>query len=461
MIHRLWPRSIRSRLLLTTVVSVGAALVILVAAFNLLFARRLDANATDQARTRAEAERTVLKVVKGIVRDDDSGRSVPTGDIWVFGQTGVVEQPRSTAVSPAVNSAAMQMRSDSSGTTDVGNFRLAVVPVPNKEHQVGSVVAAVPLEPYEEAERAALVASVVLSLIVLVVVALVTRAILAHALRPVADMTASARAWSDRDLDERFGFGQPYDELTELAATLDQLLDRNAAALRRERRLTAEISHELRTPLARIAAEAELALRRTRTEEEYRAALDVVEQNARTMARIIDTLLAAARAGADVTHESASALEAAERATDAATEVARAHGIELAIDQASVDAQVAANLELTTQILQPVVDNACRHARTRATIGIDRADRAVVFTIGDDGEGVSAEDTQRIFLPGVRGRATLDGSGAGLGLALARRLAESVGGTVEASPGPTGAFTVRIPAPLRRTEGRDLEIPAP
>ena len=164
------------------------------------------------------------------------------------------------------------------------------------------------------------------------------------------------------------------------------------------------------------------------------------------MARIIDTLLAAARAGADATQESASALEAAERATGAATEVARAHGIELAIDQASVDAQVAANLELTTQILQPVVDNACRHARTRATIGIDQADRAVVFTIGDDGEGVSAEDTQRIFLPGVRGRATLDGSGAGLGLALARRLAESVGGTVEASPGPTGAFTVRIPA---------------
>ena len=114
--------------------------------------------------------------------------------------------------------------------------------------------------------------------------------------------------------------------------------------------------------------------------------------------------------------------------------------------RSSVDAQVAANLELTTQILQPVVDNACRHARTRATIGIDQADRAVVFTIGDDGEGVSVEDTQRIFLPGVRGRATMDGSGAGLGLALARRLAESVGGTVEASPGPTGAFTVRIPA---------------
>jgi len=60
--------------------------------------------------------------------------------------------------------------------------------------------------------------------------------------------------------------------------------------------------------------------------------------------------------------------------------------------------------------------------------------------------GIAPDDTQRIFVPGVRGRRAIDGSGAGLGLALARRLAESVGGTVEASPGPTGAFTVRIPA---------------
>ena len=444
MIHRLRPRSIRSRLLLTTVVSVGAALVVLVAAFNLLFAQRLDANATDQARTRAEAERTVLKVEGGVVRDDENTQIGRTGDtVWVYSGSEAVDHPAPSGLDVARGRACPRRRRHDGRRRHPAGRRPRAR---QRRQRIGSVVAAVSVEPYEEAQRAALVASVVLSLIVLVVVALVTRAILAHALRPVADMTASARAWSDRDLDERFGFGRPYDELTELAATLDQLLDRNAAALRREQRLTAEISHELRTPLARIAAEAELALRRTRSEEEYRAALDVVEQNARTMARIIDTLLAAARAGADATQESASALEAAERATGAATEVARAHGIELAIEPACADAQVAANLELTTQILQPVVDNACRHARTRATIGIDRAARVVVFTIGDDGDGVSAEDTQRIFLPGVRGRATVDGSGAGLGLALARRLAESVGGTVEASPGPTGAFTVRIPA---------------
>ena len=83
-------------------------------------------------------------------------------------------------------------------------------------------------------------------------------------LRPVARMTRQAAAWSEHDLDRRFALGEPHDELTELAATLDGLLDRLAASLRREQRFSAELSHELRTPLARVIAEAELALRRER-----------------------------------------------------------------------------------------------------------------------------------------------------------------------------------------------------
>ena len=61
---------------------------------------------------------------------------------------------------------------------------------------------------------------------------------------------------------------EPDDEISELAATLDALLDRVAASLRHEQRFSAELSHELRTPLARIIAEAELALRRERAPEE-------------------------------------------------------------------------------------------------------------------------------------------------------------------------------------------------
>ena len=86
-------------------------------------------------------------------------------------------------------------------------------------------------------------------------------------------MTEHAASWSEHDLDRRFDLGEPYDELTQLAATLDRLLERISASLRHEQRFTAEISHELRTPLARISGEAELMLRRERTPDEYRSPL--------------------------------------------------------------------------------------------------------------------------------------------------------------------------------------------
>ena len=84
-------------------------------------------------------------------------------------------------------------------------------------------------------------------------------------------MTTQAASWSELELDDRFTVGEPYDELTELATTLNGLLDRIAASFRREQRFSAELSHELRTPLARVLAESELALRRERTPAEYRA----------------------------------------------------------------------------------------------------------------------------------------------------------------------------------------------
>ena len=331
---------------------------------------------------------------------------------------------------------------------DAGEYRLVALPVTHSDRRIGTVVAAVSLAPYEEAQHTAVIASIALSVIVLMVVAFVTRWILVAVLRPVSSMTVSARDWSEHDLDRRFQLGAAHDELTELAATLDQLLDRNATALRREQRLTAEISHELRTPLARITTQSELALRRERPAEEYRTALGAIGRNAASMTGIIDTLLAASRAAAGSQPESASATEAATRAADAAADVAQANDVELVVDAVRRDAVVATDVELATRILHPLVDNACRYGVTRATITIDCDGRDVVFMIEDDGSGVEAGELDRIFLPGVRGSRAAATTGAGLGLALARRLVESVNGTIEVVPGSTGDFVVRIPSAI-------------
>src|SRR5438876_578281 len=142
----------------------------------------------------------------------------------------------------------------------------------------------------------AVVIAAVIAALAALIVGLASRWLLASSLRPVARMTRQAAAWSERDLERRFGLGEPHDELTELAATLDGLLDRIAASLRREQRFSAELSHELRTPLARVIAETELALRREREPNEYRRALGLIHRNAAPLTRTVDALVAAARA---------------------------------------------------------------------------------------------------------------------------------------------------------------------
>src|SRR5262249_56286557 len=95
--------------------------------------------------------------------------------------------------------------------------------------RVGTVVAGVSLAPYEETRRTALIASLIFGGLVILLVGGTTWWLLGASLRPVVRMTRQAAAWSEHDLDHRFALGPPHAKLTELAATLDGMLDRLAA----------------------------------------------------------------------------------------------------------------------------------------------------------------------------------------------------------------------------------------
>jgi signal transduction histidine kinase len=92
----------------------------------------------------------------------------------------------------------------------------------------------------------------------------------------------------------------------------------------------------------------------------------------------------------------------------------------------------------------PLVENARRHARTRVWLELSSAGGRVLLTVRDDGPGVDPALGERVFEPGVRGDDS--GEGAGLGLALARRLARSCGGDVRIGDGPGGCFVLELPA---------------
>ena len=435
------PRTLRGRLLLIVVGTILAVLVVAVVAFNVLLRQSL----TDDARTAAteRAESAALTIAD---RATDAGPAaiLTAGgpETWVL-QNGTIRSP--AGASATADRAARDLIVNGRGTVEVPGeaAMLGAAPITLAGAQVGIVVAAVPLTPYERTERHALVASIALAAFIVLLVALVTAWALRSALRPIDDMTRTAASWTEEGSAERFDQGDPVDEVGNLAQTLDQMLDRIQASLRHERRLTSEMSHELRTPLARVIGEAELALRQDRGDAEYRAALDGIRVSALRMDETIAALLASARDQVAGQQSVADAVTVARDAVVAGRPDSGNPAVALTADEEVI--HVGVDAAVLARILGPLVENGVRHAASGVTVHVARAQDDVRVTVHDDGPGVGAGETEVIFEPGVRG-AGATGDGSGLGLALSRRLARSAGGDVRVQPGQGGRFEVRLPA---------------
>ena len=446
--------SLRTRLTLSALVGAAAMLAVLVTAFNLVLDARLRADRDNVLGERAAAVLRDLGTVNGrlsVLEAPDQG-AVDT-QTWIFAGERALEQPagvdpRTQAAARALMGAGRTFR-----TVEAASTRLAAIPVTQGGRRLGTVVIAASLAPYRSTARSALLGSVALGLLTLAAVVALSRWLVGRALRPVARMTAEAADWSEHDLSRRFYAGKPHDELTRLAFVFDGLLTRLGQSLRREQSLTAEISHELRTPLAKILAETELASGGGASASSAQApqqTLAVIAGHAEQLQRVLETLLASARAGLPGPSAASDAREVALRAFEPIRERATPRGIELELRCAG-PVRVAVAGDLLERIIAPLLENAARYARARITVVIRTADGSTLIEVNDDGPGVDPSERELIFEPGFRSAADAAAAGehrgAGLGLALVRRLAHSVGGEVEARESSAGArFLVRLPA---------------
>lgn len=330
------------------------------------------------------------------------------------------------------------------GTTErrtVDGARLWAQPFTTPGGTAGVVVVSERLTPYAAAERYALIVSLVTGVLATVAAAAIAAWVTSRALEPVAVLSRTAAEWSEHDLGRRFGLGPPTNEITALAATLDTLLDKVSAAIRSEQRLTSELAHELRTPLTSVQGSADLALLDEDLPPDVRETLEEVAAAARRMATTITTLLEVARTESGTRDPASSSL------AEVVEEVLRAvphERVELVVSVP--DQRVAAPSAILARALTPVVENAVRFARTRVVVCCPASDAGsgdVRVVIEDDGPGV-ADLADDAFLPGTT--SSSGGSGAGLGLAIARRMARSVGGDLELvrPQGPT-RFALRLP----------------
>jgi signal transduction histidine kinase len=438
---------VRRRLQLAVIGAVSLVLAALIATFNLVLRERLSHDADNALLARASAELASLRTSGGRLSAPevpDAG-AADTGT-WVFAGAHAIEQPRSDAL---VERAAELISERPRGTRNVAraHTRLYVVPVLAGGRRLGSVVAEVSLTPYESTAETALIASLLLGALVLVVVGVAAHLAISAALRPVAYMSAQAGAWSEQATGRRFGLGPPRDEITQLAATLDHLLDRVATSLRHEQRFSAELSHELRSPLASIVAEAQLAMRHAHSIEEHRSGYEKVLQSAQQMRRTLETLVSAARVEGRRPRGSGEARAAIDAAVGASEALAAERGVDVTVVDPEEPLRLGVDTDVAERVLSPLIENACCHGKRAVQVAAERRNGSVHFSVSDDGPGVGAGDRERIFEPGYSGSgAEHHGGAAGLGLPLARRLARAAGGDIElAEDGPGARFVARLP----------------
>jgi two-component system, OmpR family, sensor kinase len=437
--------------MLSVLGAIAITLSILTIGFNLVLGSRLDHDANTVVMARASSELAALRVTgTRIELGETPDAAALDSPIWVFEGRHALERPRAGATNQR---AAAALTADPRRFADVAasDTRLYALPIVQNTTRIGTVVSAISLRTYQQTKHTALLASIVLAVLAFLAVACAARWLISRALRPVSQMTRQAAEWSDRDLDRRFSLGEPHDELTQLASTLDELLGRLAASLRHEQLLSAELSHELRTPLAHITAEAQYAVRHAQQADEYRAGYEQILHSAARMSRTLETLIAAARAELRPRRTTTDATACARAAAEAVQALAEKTGVSIETPDPRTDLQVAVEADLIERILAPLLENACRYARHRVRLLVEHRAASILYTIEDDGPGVPAQQAEAIFEPGHRSHppstTTPTMQGAGLGLALARRLARAAGGDVTADDSNDGGrFLVQLPA---------------
>lgn len=439
---------LRSRIIWTTALvsglAMGAMIGTVVLALNGATRSNVDATLTD----RFQSTRSAL----------ESGKSTPAQALetsvdsiedstWLYDGDGLlVEGPKAGR---HVRSVADKLGTVSKRTRTTQRERVYLAaPVTIRggpSRGPGVLVVSESLEPYQSTRTELLIGLIALGLVVTAGATAIAAWTLSRTLAPVEAMAGLAEDWSERELDARFDDRGSENEIAHLGRTLNVLLDRVAGALRGEQRLTSELAHELRTPLSGIRGEAELALM-TSPDLGTRERLDRIVGLVDQMSTTITTLLAIAR-GEETQTSTRTSVEEVISATLTST---RSRDGSVAIQLAEhspEDLRVNASTESAARALSPLIENAQQHATKQVTVSVQGTARSVDITVSDDGPGLPDDlgDPESLFAAGAR---AADSTGAGLGLALARRVARTLGGdvTVTSLREPT-SFTLTLPRP--------------
>jgi len=275
-----------------------------------------------------------------------------------------------------------------------------------------------------------------------------------YALEPVDEITRAAQEINSKNLSRRLTVRQSRDELQRLSETLNGMLARLEGAFSRITRFTADASHELRTPLALMRTTAEISLRKSRSEAEYRESLsEILGESERTSA-LVEKLMLLARTDAGFESLERVPLNLSGCLAGACREghtLAEGKGPDFQEQLPKGQTRVIGDPHALHRLFLILIDNAVKYTPAEGHVAVSlTADCAFALVeVRDTGIGIGEDDLPHIFERFYRAdkARSRERGGVGLGLSIARWIADAHGGSirVRSTPGVGSVFQVRLP----------------
>ncbi len=397
-------------------------------------------------KERGHLVRVANDVAITVAADVEAGSAIDSDDLTDLGEDGEHltaavfdgEGDRLAGTAPGGDTDVLAAALDGDiRTGDDGDVLLAAAPVTHGDEVLGAVVVSEPRSDVLTEVAVIWTAMVALAAAAVTVAWLVGRWQARRLARPLEDLEGSARRLGDGDFSVRTRRGG-IAEIDAVGTALDATAIRLDDLLARERAFSADVSHQLRTPLAGLRLRLEAALERT--DPRTGAAIAASLTDADRLEAIIDELLTLARAGqaASAGPVDLGALLGELSPEWGARLALHGRDLEVQVDPGAPDAQ--ASTAAVRQVLGVLVDNATIHGRGTVAVTVREAPGAVAVDVSDEGPGV--RDTEGDLFAQRTDRR----DGHGIGLALARRLAEAEQGRLTLSSTAPPVFTLLLPA---------------
>ena len=296
--------------------------------------------------------------------------------------------------------------------------------------------------------------SVLLFIISILFIYIAGRLFSQKAFDPVKEMTEKAKKISATHLDLRLNPNGNKDELSELADTFNEMLNRLENSFEAQRHFVSNISHEMRTPLAAIITELELSTNKGRHAGEYKTAIQNALKDAQKLVRLSNSLLDLAKASYDPAEISFKQVRIDEILLDARQQVQKADS-DYKIDihfksdfENDNEISVKGNEYLLKVAFANLFENGCKFSNDRqSTVAVSLANEKITLVFSDKGIGISQDDMKNIFTPFFRGENKKFAEGNGIGLSLTQKIISLHKGAISVvSTHSSGTrFTIELP----------------